>query len=216
MLREETQPLVIVSAGAFGREVACMVEQINAVKPQWNLLGLVDNYLTTGCTIEGHRILGPVSILDKMELNPWLVIAIGDPTARKQLAGQLSHFKFATLIHPSVIHGDLITVGKGSIICAGTIITTNVTIGEHCIVNLGCRIGHDSCLGDFASLMPGVNLAGNVVVREGCYFGLNACVMNNTTIGKWSKVGMGAVVIKDIPPRTVSVTTPSRILKSLD
>jgi len=58
--------------------------------------------------------------------------------------------------------------------------------------------------------MPATNLAGNVTVGEGCYFGLNSAVINDLSIGEWSVIGAGAVVVKDIPPRVVAVGVPAR------
>ena len=56
-------------------------------------------------------------------------------------------------------------IGEGTIICAGSIITTNVIIGDHVIVNLDCTIGHDDIIRDFATLYPSVNVSGNVIIE---------------------------------------------------
>jgi len=111
---------------------------------------------------------------------------------------------------------DFVQVGIGSIICSGAVITTNVTLGKASIVNPNCFIGHDTALEDFVSLMPGSNLAGEVKVEEGCYFGLNSCVINRTNIGKWSIIGAGATVISDIPDYSVAVGVPARVIKRRD
>ncbi len=206
----ENKPLVIVGAGGFGREVAWLVEDINKVKPTWNLLGFVDDK-AQGKTVEGLNTLGRVALLYKMEPRPWVVIAVGDSQSRKGLLEKVAAEKLAlaTLIHPTVIMSKNVQIGCGTVICAGSILTTNIKIGESCILNLGCRIGHDTVLGDYVSLMQGVNLAGEVTVREGVYFGLNAAVINRISIGSWSVIGAGAVVVKDIPAGVVAVGVPA-------
>lgn len=211
------RPLVIVGAGGFGREVAWLVEDVNRVRPTWELLGFVDDH-ATGQTVEGYPILGDRSYLATLSPWPWIVCSMGDPRVRKQVVEGLSAegYQFATLVHPSVCMSRFVKIGPGSVICAGTILTTNVAIGSHAILNLGCRIGHDSVLGDFASLMPGTNIAGEVTVGDGCYFGLNACVINRVSVGEWSIVGAGAAVVKDIPPRVVAVGVPARPIRTLD
>lgn len=209
--------LVIVGASDFGREVEDLVKRINQQNDEWNLLGFVDDCLV-GETLEGTRILGPISYLYDLLERPYVVIAIANTTVRKKIATELykRDFKFATLIDPSVIISSNFEVDHGSIICAGTIFAINTKVGKHCIINLGCRIGHDTVLGDYSSLMPGTNLAGNVIVGAGCYFGLNACVINNTHVGAWSTIGAGAAVVKDIPDNVVAVGVPARVIKKLE
>ena len=54
-----------------------------------------------------------------------------------------------------------IKIGEGSIICAGTILTTNLVFGKFTQLNLLTTIGHDTILGDFCTTGPGVNISGN-------------------------------------------------------
>lgn len=209
------KPLVIIGAGGLGREVSWLVADINRQKPEWDFIGFVDDGVQ-GETVEGYPILGPVDHFFNMSADTWVVAAIADSRVRmkfiRQLQGQGR--KLATLVHPSVSMSDYVRIGTGSIICSGAIITTNVTLGQAVIVNPGCFIGHDTELEDFVSLMPAANLAGEVQVGEGCYFGLNSCVINRTIIGEWSVIGAGATVVKDIPPYSLAVGVPARVIKS--
>lgn len=129
-MADALQPLVIVGASGFGREVACLVEDINAIQPKWNLLGLVDDNLKND-TIEGFNILGTVKDIYLMEPRPMIVVAIADPPTKKRLAESFKAdgFKFATLIHPTVSIGKKVTIGEGTIICRNTLFTTNIDIG---------------------------------------------------------------------------------------
>jgi acetyltransferase-like isoleucine patch superfamily enzyme len=77
-------------------------------------------------------------------------------------------------------------------------------------------VAHDSVLGDFASLMVGVNIAGEVNVETGCYIGAGATVINRVSLGEWCIIGAGAAVVNDIPPRVVAVGVPARPIRTLD
>lgn len=214
---DKAKDLVIIGASDFGREVAALVANINEIKHTWNFLGFVDDNLE-GKTIEGFEILGKVDLLYSMDPKPNVVIAIANTQFKKRIADDLekNNVPLATLVHPSVIISDHVDIGPGSIVCAGTIFTINTAVGKHCILNLGCRIGHDTIIKDYSSCMPGTNLAGKVVVGEGCYFGLNACVINGKVIGEWTTIGAGAVVIEDIPSYSVAVGVPARVVKRKD
>jgi sugar O-acyltransferase (sialic acid O-acetyltransferase NeuD family) len=209
--------IVIVGAGGFGREVAWLVEEINAVSPEWRLVGFLDD-AASGSTVEGYPILGPIDTVAGLGPDIHLTCAIGDSRLRRRLVGRLeeSGRRFATLIHPSVLRSKYVAIGEGSTICAGTILTTNINIGKQCLLNLNCKVGHDSTLGDFTSCMLAVNIAGDVTIEQGCYFGLNACVINQKRVGEWSIIGAGAAVVKDIPARSLAVGVPAIPIRTLD
>ena len=216
-MADKLKPLVIIGAGGLGREVAWLVTDINRQKREWDFVGFVDDGVQ-GRTPEGYPVLGTLDYFFELSSHPWVVVAIADSQVRKAITQRLhtQGINIATLIHPSVSMSDFVQVGIGSIICSGAVITTNVTLGKASIVNPNCFIGHDTALEDFVSLMPGSNLAGEVKVEEGCYFGLNSCVINRTNIGKWSIIGAGATVISDIPDYSVAVGVPARVIKRRD
>lgn len=212
----DLKPLVIVGAGGLGREVAWLVADINHKKPEWDFIGFVDDGVQ-GNTVEGYPVLGLVEHLFNMSADIWTVVAIANSRVRMKFVRQIQgqRRKLATLVHPSVSMSDYVKIGAGSIICSGAIITTNVSLGQAAIINLGCFIGHDTELQDYVSLMPAANLAGEVRVGEGCYFGLNSCVINRTFIGEWSVIGAGATVVDDIPAYSVAVGVPARVIKKV-
>ncbi|NLD48187.1 MAG: acetyltransferase [Clostridiaceae bacterium] len=213
----KVKDLVIIGAGDFGREVAALVANINEVKKQWNFKGFVDDALK-GTTIEGFPIIGRIDSIYNMNPKPYVVISIANTRIKKSIAQELSRndVPLAILVHPSVIISDHVELGGGSIVSAGTIFAINTNLGEHCILNLGCRIGHDTIIGNYSSCMPGTNLAGKVNVGEGCYFGLNTCVINGLEIGEWSTIGAGAAVVRDIPAHSLAVGVPAKVIKKLD
>ncbi|MGS0763276.1 acetyltransferase [Syntrophomonas curvata] len=213
----DLKPLVIVGAGGLGREVAWLVADINGQKPEWNFMGFVDDGVQ-GNTVEGYPSLGPVEHLFNMSADIWTAVAIADSRVRMKFVRQIQDQgrKLATLVHPLVSMSDYVKIGSGSIICSGAVITTNVSLGQSTIINLGCFIGHDTELHDYVSLMPAANLAGEVRVGEGCYFGLNSCVINRTTIGEWSVIGAGATVADDIPAYSLAVGVPARVIKKIN
>lgn len=52
-------------------------------------------------------------------------------------------------------------------------------------------------------------------VLEGAQVGVGASIKQNITIGKWSIVGAGAVVINDVPDNVVVVGNPAKIIKNI-
>lgn len=209
--------LYIVGAGGFGREVAWLVERINHVNPEWSLKGFIDdNKVLHGTKEGGYFVVGGCDYLEKLSHTAWVVCAVGAAKIRKKIIKKLntiSNVSFATLIDPSVIKSERVTVQEGSIICAGTILTVDIVIGKHVIINLDCTIGHDDVIHDFVTIYPSVNVSGNVSVEECAELGTGMQVIQGRKIGKESIVGAGAVVVRDIPPKCTAVGSPAKPIK---
>lgn len=208
--------IVIIGAGDFGREVAWLIEDLNKVEEQYNILGYVDDneYLHTKL-LNGYKVLGNSDYLVDLSKNKEIygVISIQNSKVKKNLVDKLINIKWETLIHPSVIQSRFVEIGEGSVIAAGTIITTNVVIGSHCLLNLTCTVGHDCILEDYVSVMPGCNISGNVKLKDGSYLGTGVKIIPNKTVGVNSIIGAGAVVIKDVDDYVTVVGNPAKLIK---
>jgi serine O-acetyltransferase len=87
---------------------------------------------------------------------------------------------------------------------------------------MGIVIGETTIVGDDVLLYQGVILGGTTTqktkrhptIEKGVVIGAGAKVMGNITIGEYSKIGTGAVVLKDVPPESTCVGVPGRIVKS--
>lgn len=145
----------------------------------------------------------------------YVVNAIGDPIIKKKVINRLEDSKntYPVLMHPSVISSDRVKVGEGSIICAGNIITVNIEIGKHVIINLDCTIGHDAILGDYSTVLPGVNVSGFVKMEECVSVGTGSAIIPGITIGRNTVIGAGAVVVKDLPAHCTAVGSPAKPIK---
>ncbi len=207
-------PLAIVGAGGFGREVAWLADDINQDRATYDFVGFVDD--ASSSTPEGYPVLGTTDQwISDGRTDVALVCALGDPVTRWKVASRLSGagFTFATLIHPSVKRSRHVRIGPGGMICADNILTTNIDIGAHALLNLDCTVGHDSRLADYISMMPGVHISGEVTTDIGAYFGTGAVAINGVRIGAWSVIGAGAVVSSEIPRGMIAVGVPAKPIK---
>lgn len=207
--------LYIIGAGGFGREVAWLVERINEVKPTWNLKGFIDdNESLWGGKEDDYSVLGGTSYLQKQK-KAYAVCAVGSSATRKIIVDKFSgsNVKFATLIDPSVLRSKHVKIGKGSIICAGTIITVDVTIGDHVIVNLDCTIGHDAQINDFVTLYPSVNVSGNTMIGKCVELGTGMQIIQGKKVISNTIVGAGSVVVHDIEESGTYVGGPAKKIK---
>ena len=192
--------IVIIGAGGIGREVAWIIEEINEVKPTWNVIGFVDeNIEMHNKVLNGYKVLGNLEALDKLEIKPYVVVAIANCSVKKDIVTRLENkFNFATIVYPSVRFSKYVEVGQGSIIYPGVILTVNTKIGEHVIISGNCGIGHDTIIGGYSSVLWGSNFSGYDIVGESCFIGIGTKIIQGININDGSRIGAGIIVTEDI------------------
>ncbi len=209
------EKIAIIGSGGFGREVKMLIDQINKANPQFEIVGFFDDHKTSDI-INGIPYLGTLEQAANMTDPISYAIGVGDPKTRKKIVEKLERpeASFPNLIHPSVLFGDDgVLLGRGNIICAGSIITVNITIRDFVILNLSCTVGHDTVINSYSSFMPSVNISGEVVVGEGVYVGTGAKIINQLEIGEYTIIGAGAVVSKTLPTHCTAVGIPAKPIK---
>jgi sugar O-acyltransferase (sialic acid O-acetyltransferase NeuD family) len=197
----------IIGAGGFAREVYNSLPD----KIKNDLIFFVeDNWYHND---ETEHIIKPLSSFEPKKYK--VVVAVGDPVVRQRIVSNLpKNTKFFTVKHPSVIIlSSDVTIGEGSIICAGTIITTNAHIGKHSHLNLQTTIGHDTTINDFFTSAPGVKISGNCNLGKCVYIGTNASVREKINICDNVTIGMNSAVVKNIDISGVYVGVPSKKIK---
>ncbi len=208
--------IAIIGAGGFGREVKMLIDQINAVGNKYQFIGYYDDGKEKETLINGFPVLGKVADLNNVSEEIAVALALGNPAYKKNVVALINNSKitYETLIHPSVLIGnDAVSIGKGTVICAGNIITCNIMIKDYVTINLACTIGHDTILESYVSLMPAVNVSGEVVVEEAVYVGTGAKIINQVSVGKNTTIGAGAVVSKSLPENCTAVGIPAKPIK---
>jgi sugar O-acyltransferase (sialic acid O-acetyltransferase NeuD family) len=128
-----------------------------------------------------------------------VMIAIADPEARSKIVFNLSPFtSFFTFIHPTALIMDDVEIGEGSFIGAYSVLTNNIKIGKHALLNRGNHIGHDCEIGDYFSAMPGSIVSGNVKIGNKVYLGTNASIREKLHICENVTIGMNTGITSNI------------------
>jgi acetyltransferase-like isoleucine patch superfamily enzyme len=94
-------------------------------------------------------------------------------------------------------------------------------------VHTGVYVAQFTIIEDDVFLAPGVMIANDrhpicrecmkgPTIKRGARVGVNATLLPEVVIGEDALVGAGAVVVKDVPPRTVVVGNPARVINTVD
>jgi sugar O-acyltransferase (sialic acid O-acetyltransferase NeuD family) len=210
--RMETR-IVIFGAGGLGREVLQVIRDQQRSGGRVECVGfLVDLDFAGPTIVNGIAVFRDITALAK-DSSVRFIVAVGNSAKRARIAERIQLTvgpRFATIVHPSSILGDNVSIESGSIIMPLASITTDVRIGGHVLINPHVSIAHDCLLEDYVSLSPAATLAGGVHLEQGCEIGSGATVIPRQRVGRWSRVGAGAVVIRSVAAHTTVVGVPAR------
>lgn len=210
--------IIIIGAGRHGAELYTYLKG----KEDLNFVGFIDELKKRG-RYEGSKIIGNFNDLEKhlakhRDIIFKYITATGDNGLRQRIVGKIEGIEEKniipyTLIYKNVVMGKDVEIGEGTCLAPGVILTTNINVGKHCIINVKTSISHDCVVGDFTSINPGVTICGNVKIGKECFIGAGATIINKIVIGKNVVVGAGASVIRDVPDDITVVGVPAKIVK---
>ena len=115
------------------------------------------------------------------------------------------------------------TLSQWTRMFTGIEIHPGAEIGRRVFIDhgMGVVIGETSIVGDDVTLYQGVTLGGtgkehgkrHPTLEEGVIVGVGAAVLGDITIGARSRIGGGAVVVKDVPRDVTVVGVPGKIVR---
>lgn len=203
-----TAGLLLVGASGLAREV--IAAGITGV------VGILDdNVELHGTEVSGVPVLGGTALAASHDEE--LLVCIGPSGSRREVARRLSRIgvedgRYATYVARSARIGRSSEIATGSILLDGVVVTADARVGRCVVVMPNCTITHDDVLGDFVTLAAGVALGGAVHVGKRAYVSMNASVHPGVTIGREATIGMGAVVLRDVPDGETWAGVPARRL----
>lgn len=209
------EKIAIVGSGGFAREILTLINDINRQSKKYEVVGFVGP--DKNLSIHGFPVIGTDEEINNTSEPISLVLAVGEPNLKEKIKSKYTNqlITFPTLVHPSVMIGDSesVRIGHGCIICAGCILTTDITLHDFVTLNLQCTVGHDTIINEFASFMPSVNISGEVNVGKGVYVGTGAKIINQVNIEEYTIVGAGAVAARSLPANCTAVGVPAKPIK---
>jgi sugar O-acyltransferase (sialic acid O-acetyltransferase NeuD family) len=171
------------------------------------------------CFVDDEYVVEGTKPISKFNPKKYaLMVAVADSKDRFDIVQRLpKETKYFTWIHPtSLIMSDDVEIGEGSFIGAYSILTTNIKIGKHALLNRGNHIGHDCEIGDYFSAMPGTIVSGNDKIYDLVYLGTNSSIREKIKITNSVTIGMNSVVVNNIEESGVYVGVPSKKIKDIE
>jgi sugar O-acyltransferase (sialic acid O-acetyltransferase NeuD family) len=208
--------LIVLGAGGFGQEIVWAVRNMNRLKRQFDVLGYCDDDLAKkGKDIYGATVLGPLEEVDRtLKEKPCFLCAVGNNLKRIKVVERALKLGWVpvTIIDPSVVIAERVSVGEGTYVGAGSILSPYAQVGRHVIINHHCSIGHNSILEDYAQISPGGRVSGGCRIGSGALLGSNAVIAPGRSIGRFSTLGACSFAMTNIADEVTAVGSPARVV----
>jgi len=220
------RPLILLGYGGNVVDVIDMVDDLSDAAgpgdPRYEILGYMDNrdelqgkdffgypmlgrFAEAGTYVERYpdvRFTTWIGRVETYQRRPRMIASLGVPAER-----------FETLIHPMTYLSRRAKVGRGVLIFQHCTVSNSADIRDHVVVLPHAVVSHDCLLSEYAVVTSSVTVGSAAQVGRNAYLGTHCCMLPEVKIGEGSLVGIGAVVLRDVPPRTVVVGNPARRLR---
>jgi sugar O-acyltransferase (sialic acid O-acetyltransferase NeuD family) len=212
-MKETKKSLYLLGAGDLGREMESWLELLPDFHKEWEIRGFLDQNpgALNGFPSE-FSITGDPMNFD-FNSNDYVLMCITDPASKQVLAEKLrNRVNFFRYIAPDATISKFVNLGEGVNICLRASISTNAKIGDLAFINAGTHIGHDCRIGAYCSLMPNVDIGGDVVIGERVYIGANATILPGRIVGDDITIGAGSIVIRDLKQKGTYFGNPAKFI----
>ena len=209
--------LVVLGAGGNSLGILDAVAACNAAGARYEVVGILDDIpANRGRTVLGATVLGPVaeaarldgcrfvngiSSLESFRKIPAIVARTAMPLER-----------FETVVHPRATIAGSASLGRGSVVLAGSVLAPEAVVGNHVIILQNTTVNHHSRVGDYATLSAGVTVLGYIEIGRNAFIGGGTSMAPRVRVGESAIVGAGSTVIRDVPAGRVHAGNPAREL----
>ena len=213
--------LLIIGGKGSGEMTISIFEAVNQVTNEWIIEGFLTDIKEKGEFLGKHKVIGSTNeIRDYVDKGYYINYTLHCTTKNK--FERIQNFKAlnipleanASAIHPQAYISPSTIIGKGVVVSPFAASSFGPEIGNFVHFYSPGYIAHDSVIDDYCVITAHSILGSGAKVGEGAHLGLNSCVRENLAIGKYSIIGMGAVVTKDVGDFEIVAGNPAKVIGS--
>ncbi|MDD4182642.1 MAG: hypothetical protein PHT53_02330 [Candidatus Omnitrophica bacterium] len=213
--------VIVIGGAGIGMIAASIINTL----PDVELMGFLNDVVPVGQTqgkFKKIKVIGKSQDVHKFikEYDAYvLMVYVGMKKEKerweKLLSLNIPRSRFINIIHPSAqIPWEYCSIGNGVLMAPNVQLSPDTTISDNCILLGNSFVGHDSILKQYVSVANHASIGANVHIGRAVHIGSNATIKERVNIGEFSLIGMGSVVLNDVPPNTIVAGTPAKAIVS--
>lgn len=197
--------ILLCGGGGHAKTLIDLIRAIDA----YDLVGIADDTLERGSEVLGVPVIGSTRELAALRASGIrhavnAVGGIGAPDVRWGVFERITAAGFSqpALIHPTALVEPTVILADAVQILAKSYISSASSVGFGSLLNAGVILSHDDHVGRCVNLSPGATCGGNVTIGDFTQIGMRATINARVTVGSRAMVGNGATVKRDVPDGT--------------
>jgi acetyltransferase EpsM len=208
--------IVIIGGRGNGTVIASTIEDCKKSGQDIECVGFLNDFEDE---INGYPVLGGIINMDwvKLPSEYKFVYAMSNIKQAEERFKMLVDLnipcsRFATIIHPKSVVSTRAKLGIGVVVMPFVVVSPNVIIGNHSQLFAQSFIGHDSVLDEMVFVANNASIGGRVRIKNGAHIGSNSSIIERLIINEFSIVGLGSVVLKNVPSYQIVVGNPAKVI----
>lgn len=168
-------------------------------------------YIGADCSVgEGSVIYGHVHVYPKTSIGRNVTIHAGTVIGsdgygyQRNEAGELEKFPHIG----GVVIEDDVEIGSNTSIDRGTL--GNTVIRQGARIDNQVHVAHNVVVGRHAAVIANAMIGGSTTIGDGAWIAPSACLRDGLTIGANAVIGLGALVVKNVPDGATVMGAPAR------
>lgn len=124
--------------------------------------------------------------------------------------------RLAVFVHPTAYIAANVEFGPGSVVMPNAIISTSVKLGKCARVMIGAIISHNCNVGAHTFVAAGSCSGSHLNIGEGVHISMNCTIREFLTIGNYSTLAMGSVLLKNMGESEIWAGNPAKFLRNAE
>jgi len=201
----------VIEASDSSAAIAALAQ----TKPEFTLLGFLNDAMAPGERIGGVPVLGPFLSWRELPEDATFVAPLHKAGAMRERVAIVADLGipehcWTTIIDPrSAVASDAV-IGLGCFVAPFASIGPGACLGSHTVARIGAHVSHDCTVGSFVFIGTNAVVCGYSKLHDGAYIAPSATIRDRCTVGTFAVVGLGSVVSRDVPDFVEVAGSPAR------